>query len=113
MAEAIGLDVDLLHHSLDVATLGDSVPVSPVGARQLVVLVQVGAYPGGDSLLSGIQVHEARDLARCELYMQPLLELPDRAHRPVGFEQSLLAEFARASDLRHKASFPCTSCSKQ
>src|SRR5215217_5600682 len=81
VAEAIGLTVDLLHHSLDVATLGDGVPVSPVGARHVVVLVQVGAYPGGDSLLSGVQVHEARDLARCELYMQPLLELPDRADR--------------------------------
>ncbi len=56
---------------------------------------------GGDGLLTGIQVDEARDITRRELYVQPLLELPDGAHYPIGVEQSLLAQLPRASNLRH------------
>jgi hypothetical protein len=103
--DALILAVDLQHHPLDVAALGDGVAVTPMCAGHVVVLVEVGHKPGRDGLLSGVEVHEARDLTRGEFGVQPLLELPDGLHDPIHFEQLFLAQLARPRDLRHGASF--------
>jgi hypothetical protein len=83
-----------------------------MGARYVVVPVQVGHEPGGDRLLARVEVDEARDLARRELGVQPLLKIPDGSHRPVRVQQLLLAQLLSASDFRHGASFPLSSSIK-
>jgi hypothetical protein len=105
-AQAFFLAEDFEHHPLHVAALGDAVPVTAVGARHVVLVVQVRADAGGYCLLTSVQVHEARDIAGCELGMQPFFELPDRSHYPVRVEQALLAKLLRAGNLCHTASFP-------
>ena len=110
VAEALLFAVDLEHHSLDVAALGDGVAVAAVGARYVVVPIEVGHDAGGDGLLPGVEVDEARDLARGELRVQPLLELPDGLHGLVGVQKrppiQLAVTLAGAGNLRHKRSFP-------
>ena len=58
-----------------------------MGARDVVVVVEVRADARGDRLLADVHVHEAGDLAGAELARDPLLEEPDREHRPVEAEQ--------------------------
>ena len=103
VAEAVALAVDLGHHALDVAALGDRVAVAAMRAGDVVVGAEVGADAGRDRLLARVEMHEARDLAGGELGVQALLELADRAHHAVGLEQLVLGELARCwwCDSRH------------
>ena len=55
-AVAGGLAVQLRHHGLEVRALGDGVPVAPVGAGDVVLLIQAGAHAGGDGLLANVDV---------------------------------------------------------
>ena len=52
-------------------------------ARDVVAVVEVRADARRDRLLADVHVHEAGDLAGAELARDPLLEEPDRQHRPV------------------------------
>ena len=97
--------VDLGHHRLQVAPLRDRVPVTPVGARDAVVLAEVRAHAGGDAFLADVHVHEAGDVSRLELARDALLEGADRRHRAVQREQRLAREFSR-----HARKGRATSC---
>ena len=89
LAEAVLAPVDLGHHAVEVAALRDAVPVAAVGARHVVVFVEIRAHACGYRLLADVHVHEARDLARAELTRHPLFEQSDREHRAVQAEQCL------------------------
>src|SRR3989442_1766875 len=67
LAEPVLAAVDLGHHRVEVAALGDAVAVAAVRARDVVVVAQVRADARGDRLLADVHVHEARDLAGPEL----------------------------------------------
>ena len=58
--------------------------VAAVRADDVVVVRQRFADANGNRFLAGIQVSETRDLALLDLEVQPLLELPNRFHLPVG-----------------------------
>ena len=66
--------------------------VSAVGAGDVVVVVQVRADAGRDRLLARVEMDESRDVAGGELDVQPLLELADRAHGPVGGDEPFLRD---------------------
>ena len=91
-AEPVRAAVDLEHHRLHVAALRDRVSVAAMGAGDVVVVVQVRADAGRDRLLARVEVDESRDVAGCELDVQPLLELADRAHGPVGGDEPFLRD---------------------
>ena len=115
LAEAVLAAVDLGHHRPEVAALGDAVAVAAVGARDVVVVVEVGADARRDRLLADVHVHEARDLTGAELARDPLLEEPDREHRPVEAEQRLRGDRHRVSLLvvtTGAPAEPATSASK-
>ena len=83
-AQAPGLGEDLQHHALYVAALGDAVAVAAMGRADVVVVGQMQADTGGDGLLTGVQMHEARDIAGGVLHVNAVLERADGAHGPVG-----------------------------
>ena len=80
LAQAFLLAVNLSHHTLDIGTLGHAVAVAAVGGLDHIVLAEGGADTGGDSLLTDIQVNEARNLTGQEIMLDGLLELADGAH---------------------------------
>ena len=99
VAQPAILAEDLQHHALDVAALGDAVAMAAMGAGDVVALgAELLADADGAGFLAGIEMHEAGDLAVRELDMQPLLELADRTHPPIG-----LLELA-AVQLKHALS---------
>src|SRR5215213_3444200 len=91
VAEPVTLAVDLGHHAVHVAALGDGVAVAAVGGGDVVVGPEVRADAGGDGLLARVQVDEAGDLPGGELLVETLLELPDRPHGAVPLQELLLA----------------------
>ena len=92
-AEAIGTTVDLEHHALHVATLGDAVPVAAVRAHDVVGVVEVLAHADSDRLLACVEVREAGNLARGDFHVQSFLEFADRLHLAVGALQALLRKW--------------------
>ena len=80
LAQAFLLAVNLSHHALDIGALGDAVAVAAVSGLDHIVLAEGGADTGGDSLLTDVQVNEARDLTGQEIMLDGLLELADGAH---------------------------------
>jgi hypothetical protein len=91
-AQALLAAEDLEHHAELVAALGDAVAVAAVRAGDVVAVVQVHAKPHPGRLLAGVEVDEARDVARRELLVDGVLELPDHPHAAVGLQQVLAAE---------------------
>ena len=89
LAEAVGAAVDLEHHALHVAALGDAVPVAAMRADDVVGVVEVLADADRDRFLARIEVREAGDLARGDFHVQPLLEFADGLHLAVGALQAL------------------------
>ena len=71
------------HHAIDLGALGDAVAVPAMGARDVVVIAQGGAYPGGDRLLANVEMGGALDQAFPEELGGALLEGADTAHRRV------------------------------
>ena len=92
MADAITLAVDLLHHAVHIHALGNAVPVSPVCTGNAVVVMQMLQHTHGYGFLSGIQMHESRNVSPGKIDVQTLLEIADRAHLPVHIQQCLPVE---------------------
>ena len=92
MTDAGGAPVQLGEHAFDVDPFGDAVAMSAVGARDVVFLPQVHHDAGGGGFLSGVEMHEAGQVAGGEFRVYPFLEFPDRLHGPVGLQQFLPAE---------------------
>ena len=97
LAQAVAPAVDLQHHPLHVAALGDAVAVAAVGRDDIVVVGQVFAHADRDGFLAAIEVGEAGDFALGDLGVKPLLELADRLHLAVGPEQGLAWQLHAAS----------------
>jgi hypothetical protein len=87
VAEPALLAVDLEQHLADVATLGDAVAVAAVRAADVVGVVEVHAGADGDGLLPAVQVHEAGHGAGLHFATHAFLELADRPHAAIGFQQ--------------------------
>src|SRR5579875_783864 len=72
--------VYLFHHRLHITSLGDTVAVSPMGARDIVHFGQIHAHADRTCLLAGVEVNESWYFAAGEFAMNAVFELPDRAH---------------------------------
>ena len=90
-AQAFLAAEDLVHHATGVAALGDAVAVAAMGAGDAVDVGQMHAEADARGFLAGVEMHEARDVAGRELVVHALLELADRAHLVVRFEQIVTA----------------------
>ena len=73
--------VKFSHHPIQIGTLGEAVPVTAVGADDLVVSVQRRAHSHGDSFLTDVAVHDAVDGTRLIVVRCTLLEATDGLHR--------------------------------
>src|SRR5690606_34305159 len=92
LAQAVATAVDLLHHGLDVAALGDAMAVPAMGRNDEVVAFEIFADADGDRFLTRIEMGEARDLAGHDLRMQTFLEHADRLHLTIGPGQLVTTE---------------------
>lgn len=68
---------------MHITSLGETMPVAPVGAGDLVALVEIHAETCRDGFLTSVEMNEPRYLASGEFDVNPLLELPDDLHGPV------------------------------
>src|SRR5260370_12047714 len=84
--------VDFRHHAVHVAALSNAVAVAAMRAGDGVAGVQVHADTDGRSLLAGVEVDEAGDLACGEFQVHALLELADGAHGAPREHQLVAAE---------------------
>ena len=91
-AQAALAPEDLLHHAVDIAALADAVAMPAVGAGDVVGSVELHADADGRCLLAGVEMDEARYLARGELLVHPLFEFADGAHPRVGREKLFAVE---------------------
>jgi hypothetical protein len=82
----------LLHHQGRVAALGDAVAVPAMGAGDLILRPQMHADADRRRLLAGVEMDKARYAAFRELVLHAFLELADRRHVTIGFEQFLAAQ---------------------
>ena len=82
-AGAIGSPVELGHQRGGRHALGQGVPVTPVGGRDVVIGSEAGTDAGGDGLLAQVGVDEPGELARLEQLLDAALEHPDQHHGPV------------------------------
>ncbi|MOA08640.1 hypothetical protein D3C78_1284260 [compost metagenome] len=80
------LSIDFRHHAVEIAALGNAVPMPPVGRANVVLIGQVFAHPYGNSFLTGIQMQKTWDLARGVFHMQAFFKLTDFPHFAVGLE---------------------------
>ena len=98
-AEAVLAAVDLRHHAVHVAALGDAVAVAAMGAGDAIAIVEVQAHADAACLLAGIEVHETGDFTGRELDVKAFLEFADRAHGPVSRQQFVSAELHTSCSL--------------
>jgi hypothetical protein len=91
-AQSVAAAIDLFHHRLDVAALGDAMAVASVGAGDVVFVLQVHAHPHARGFLAGVKVHEPGDRPGGELVMHPVLELADRAHLRISLGELFSAQ---------------------
>ena len=59
---------------------GDAVPMTAMGARNVIIVTQVGANTDGDGLLSGIKMYKPGNFPRREELVNVVLELSDQQH---------------------------------
>ena len=83
---AIAAPVNLLHHPLHVAALGNAMAVAAMGGDDHVLGGEMVAHADGGRLLPAIEMGEADDLAGLDLVVKALLEHPDRRHAAIGAE---------------------------
>ena len=81
----------LRHHRVQVAALGDHVPVASVMADDVVVRPQHRAHADRHGLLADAAVRGAQDLARLEELGRTLLEAADAQHLPVELAEGRAA----------------------
>ena len=91
-AQTVAPAEDLGHHAVDVAALGDAVAVAPVGAGDVVAVVQVDAHADGGCFLPGVEMDESGNAAFGKLAMHTLLELADRVHGAVALQKLFAIE---------------------
>ena len=75
--------IDLGHHPVHIASLGETMPMASVSTSDLVALVEIHAEAGRDRFFTSVEMYEPRYLASGEFDVNPLLELPDDLHGPV------------------------------
>ena len=68
------------HHRLGVHALGYAVAVAPVRAADVVIVGEVGAYPGGYRLLTGRRVYRGGHSPLAGLGDATFLEISDGGH---------------------------------
>ena len=95
LAVAFALAVELGHHAVEPATLGDQMAVAAMGRSDAVGLAQRRANAGRARLFADRNVHEARNLAGDREVAHPPLELPNPLHRAVHLEHHVFAEVHR------------------
>ena len=62
------------------------------GAGDVILRPQIHADADRGSLLTGVEMHKTGNAAFRELFLHAFLELADRRHVTIGFEQFLAAE---------------------
>jgi hypothetical protein len=83
-AQPLLAPVDLLHHGIGVAALGDAVAMATVSAGDAVLVREMHADADGGRLFARIEMDEARDLTGGKFEVQAFLEIADQAHRAIG-----------------------------
>ena len=91
-AKSVLLAEDLQHHGVGIAALGDAVTMPPMGRRDHVMVAEMHAHADAGRLLTGIEMHEARDVSGGEFVVKRVLERADGGHPPIGFSQFLAAQ---------------------
>src|SRR5580704_5945516 len=91
-AQAGLLREQLLHHQDRVAALCDAVAMPAMSAGDVVLRPQMHADTDGGGLFAGVKMDKARYAAFRELVLHPFLELADRRHVTISFEQFLAAQ---------------------
>ena len=75
------------YHLTDIHTLRNTMAVTPVMAGNEIVISQVGTDTNGNRLLTGIEMHEARNFASRKFLACPLFKLADRLHLLIQAQQ--------------------------
>ena len=83
VAVTVAAPEQLRHHQLDIRTLGDGMPVTPMGAGDPVLPAQGGAHPHGHRLLPNVGVDYPRDVPLMELLNGLPVEFTDCDHSTV------------------------------
>src|SRR3546814_6071854 len=78
-AKPVPAAVDLLHHPLHVAALGDAMAVPAMGGDDVVIIGQMIADADGGCFLTTVQMSESGDFPGLDLFVEPFLEI-GRAH---------------------------------
>ncbi len=81
LAAAGDLAVDFRHHGLKVSSLGQNVPVAPVGADHIVILPQGRAHPNGNCFLADGGMEESWDSPGQEGLGHLVFKMTDLQHR--------------------------------
>ena len=79
-AAAGSLAVDFRHHTVEVGSLGQDVPVAPMGADHIIILPQSSAHPNGDCFLADGGMEKARDLSGEKGFSHLLFKMTDLQH---------------------------------
>lgn len=87
--QAVVLAEDLGHHAVQIAALGDAVPVTAVSGSDVVGVAQVLAHSHCDGFLARVEVNEAGDVTGCILFVQSILERADARHLLVRLQQCI------------------------
>ena len=73
-AQAVSPAIDLVHHPLHLAALGDAMAMTPMGRADLVGIGQVHADADCVAFLTSVEMDEARELAGFEFTFDPILK---------------------------------------
>src|SRR5262249_40281220 len=84
--------VDLEQHAPDIATFGDAVATTAMGAADVIRVAQVHARTDGNGFLPDVEMDESGHGAGSILATHAVVELAYRAHAAVGIQQSRWSE---------------------
>ena len=93
LAVAGGLAKQLRHHELQIAALGHNMTVTTMGTGNVIVVPQAGAYAGGNSFLTQVQMNKSGNFAISKQALCLTLKFADVDHPQVHVLHGFLGYF--------------------